>query len=348
MTNLGAQASRIKSTRDISLDGVKVIAILLVITIHLSAKGFSFMTEHWWAVNIYESISRVGVPLFLMVTGALLLPRTPDARSMMRRALRVGLPLAVWSVVYLCWFQYTGTLIDNWFASILRAPVVPHLWYLYILIGAYIFLPVLAGFYQLPNVSAQVLALLAWFIGSSLAPLAYALTSRVYVGLDWSFLSLYAGYMVLGAMLFHKLPAQWLKLWPAIVMWSVSTAGIAYFTWWHSLVVGRAVETFYTYSSPLVITAAIGAFCGIRVFFSTYVQGSTLLSRWTFKLAKLSFGIYLVHVLVMFWLDLNGISYNFINPWMGIPIATMAVLAGSTAITMLLEKIPYVRAIVPG
>ena len=101
-------------------------------------------------------------------------------------------------------------------------------------------------------------------------------------------------------MRFHKLSAQWLKLWHVIVMWSVSAAGIAYFTWWHSLMVGRAVETFYTYSGSLVNTAAIGAFCGIRMFFSTYVQSSTLLSRWTFKLAELSSGIYLVHVLVMF------------------------------------------------
>lgn len=348
MTNIAAPASRIKGVRDVSLDGVKVIAILLVITIHLSAKGFSAMVEHWWAVNVYESISRVGVPLFLMVTGALLLPRTPDARSMLQRVRRVGLPLVVWSVLYLCWFQYTGTLIDNWFSAILRAPVVPHLWYLYTLIGAYIFLPVLAGFYQIPNVGAQVLALLAWFAGSSIAPLVYALTGHIYVGLDWSFLSLYGGYLVLGAVLFHKLPARWLRLGPALALWGFSAAGIAYFTWWHSLVIGRAVETFYTYSSPLVITAAIGAFCSIRVFFSKYVQGSPVLSNWTFRLAKLSFGIYLVHVLVMFWLDLNGISYNFINPWLAIPVAALAVLAGSTVITVLLEKIPYVRAIVPG
>lgn len=46
MTNLGAQASRIKSARDISLDGVKVIATLLGIAIYLSAMGFAFMTEH--------------------------------------------------------------------------------------------------------------------------------------------------------------------------------------------------------------------------------------------------------------------------------------------------------------
>ncbi|MBD8472765.1 acyltransferase family protein [Pseudomonas sp. CFBP 8770] len=261
---------------------------------------------------------------------------------------RVGVPLVAWSVLNLCWFEYTGTHFDNWPAAILQAPVVPHLWYLYTLLGIYLFLPVLAGFFQIQNTGAQLLTVLCWFLGSSVAPLMYVFTGRVHVGLDWSFLPLYGGYVVVGALLFHKLPSTWLRLAPAAALWGISSAAIAYLTWSHSLAVGRADETFYAYSSPFVITAAIGAFCFIRVFFVRLMQMSPSLSRLTIALSKSSFGIYLIHVLVIFWFDLNGLNYNFINAWLAIPVTVVAVLAGSTMLTMLLARIPYLRGIVPG
>src|SRR5262249_2400034 len=135
--------------RDMSLDCVRLVAIFLVICIHVSAKGFALMNQrHWWAVNAYESLSRVSVPLFLMVTGALLLPRETSVSSILKRTWRVIVPLIGWSVLYLLWFKYTGINYDDSVLTILKSPVVAHLGYLYTLIGAYLFLPVMAGFFQ--------------------------------------------------------------------------------------------------------------------------------------------------------------------------------------------------------
>ena len=139
------------AVRDSSLDFIRLIAILMVIAIHVSSKGFGAMTHHWWAVNFWESVSRASVPLFLMVTGALLLGKETTVRKTLSRIWRVGLPLIVWSYAYFYWFRYTGTEFLHWTKSILRGPIIPHFWYLYTLLGAYLFLPVMIGFCQLKD-----------------------------------------------------------------------------------------------------------------------------------------------------------------------------------------------------
>lgn len=333
--------------RDLSLDGIRFIAILMVITIHVSAKGFAAMGIHWWAVNSYESVSRPAVPLFFMVTGALLLSRETSAKTSLRRIWRVVLPLFAWSLIYLWWFSYTGTTTDHWLLTILRVPVVAHFWYLYTLIGVYVFLPVMIGFYRIENQGSQYLALLGCFLGSSVAPLLYALFQQTYLGVEWNFLPLYAGYVISGALAYKIGRRSTHTLWIAIALWLVCCSTTGVMTWKHSLTVGHADETFYVYSSPFVVLQALASFILLRALFDKLVPMSSVLRKFLLMAGKLNFGIYLVHVLVMFWLGLNGLDFKFINPWLGIPVTSAAVLLMSAGLVYLLQRIPYVKQTVP-
>lgn len=78
---------------DVSLDVLRIVATLMVILIHTSGKGFAGLIPHWWAVNTYESVSRVCVPIFFMITGALLLPRSHNIRSVIKRSWRIAFVL---------------------------------------------------------------------------------------------------------------------------------------------------------------------------------------------------------------------------------------------------------------
>ncbi|WP_156088944.1 acyltransferase [Pseudomonas viridiflava] len=344
---MGRLTTEMPKARDLSLDGVRFLAIFMVIVIHVSAKGFSSMGLHWWAVNFFESISRAAVPLFFMVSGALLLTRETRAKTSLKRIWRVALPLFVWSIVYLAWFQYTGTAFDEWVLRIFRGPVVAHFWYLYTLIGAYLFLPVLIGFFKIENTGSQLLAMVGWFIGSSLVPLFYALNQKGYLGLDWGFLTLYAGYIAAGALIYHKMKNSDGLLWLAAVTWSISVSATALFTWQHSISVGHADETYYVYSSPFVVMAALSSFVLLRALFNRVLLKSERICRFLVWAGKLNFGIYIVHVLVMFWFDLNGIDYDFANPWIAIPITSVAILIASGAMVYILQKIPLIRQTVP-
>ncbi|WP_054991919.1 acyltransferase, partial [Pseudomonas syringae pv. coryli] len=257
------------------------------------------------------------------------------------------LPLFVWSIVYLAWFQYTGTPFDDWVLRILRGPVVAHFWYLYTLIGAYLFLPVLIGFFKIENTSSTVLAMAGWFIGSSIVPLFYVLNQKGYLGVDWGFLPLYAGYIVAGGLIYHRVRSSDALVSLAAVTWAVCVSATALLTWQYSISVGHADETFYVYSSPFVVLAALSSFILLRALFNRVFLKSGRIRSFLIWAGKLNFGVYLVHVLVMFWFDINGISYNFTTPWLAIPLTSIAILTASGAMVYLLQKIPFVRQVVP-
>jgi surface polysaccharide O-acyltransferase-like enzyme len=334
--------------RDISLDFMRLIAVLLVICIHVSAKGFALMDQrHWWAVNTYESISRISVPLFFMVTGALLLYREHSVSAILHRSWRIVVPLFCWSVLYLLWFKYTGTSYSAWIPRILRAPVIPHLWYLYTLLGAYLFLPVLSGFFQANKLQSLMFVMGVWFVGATIVPTVYSLTQKEYVGITWNFLSLYAGYIVLGAILYKKLQFRKSPLLAASLIWASCTIATAGFTWLRSIKMAHADETFYAYTSPFVALGSMAAFIALREIFNNGIVIRQCAEKILTPLSPLNFGIYLVHVMVMFALDMNGFDYKFTNPWIAIPVLTCAIFLVSSLIVAALQKLPVVRAIVP-
>lgn len=333
--------------RDISLDAIRLLAIFLVISIHVSAKGFSSMGQHWWAVNFYESISRISVPLFFMVTGALLLHRESSIRTTVRRIWRIGIPLIIWSILYLCWFKYTGTEVKHWLTSIMRAPIVPHFWYLYTLLGAYLFMPVMVGFCKINDKNSKIFTLIMWFIGASVVPTMYVITGKEYIGINWGFLSLYAGYIILGAMLIESKNATSRKIITSTIIWLTSTLLIAYLTWRYSLKTGMANETFYAYTSPFVAIGAISAFYSLRATIHKVSSHRLFPSATITKLGEVNFGVYLIHVMVMFWLDILGFDYQFTNPWIAIPCVVLMIFCVSAAIIFLIQRIPLVKNIAP-
>lgn len=64
-----------KNNRIVHMDVVRVIACFAVIMIHSSAPYVieNFGSLNFWIGNIFDGLARIGVPLFVMVSGALML-----------------------------------------------------------------------------------------------------------------------------------------------------------------------------------------------------------------------------------------------------------------------------------
>ena len=90
------------------VDVLRVFAIAAVVIVHVSA---DIITEWsavprscWWIANFYDSLARGAVPLFVMVSGALLLPKAESYRDFfVKRFQRIVIPFIVWTVFYLLW-----------------------------------------------------------------------------------------------------------------------------------------------------------------------------------------------------------------------------------------------------
>ena len=103
-------------SRIVWLDVLRMLAILMVICIH-SADPFNVTPEarsnpefNYWG-SIYGSLLRPCVPLFVMITGVLLLPVKMSMEAFYKkRLLRIAVPFLVWSVLYNLFPWVTGLL----------------------------------------------------------------------------------------------------------------------------------------------------------------------------------------------------------------------------------------------
>ena len=118
----------------------------------------SFIREHYGdtvkvgAGNVVDAFSRWCVPVFVMISGALLLApgKTEGAGTFYRkRAARVLVPLLFWSAFYLLWVFIKGSLKGNppGAAALLHRIAIGepyyHLWFLYMLVPLYLVTPLL-------------------------------------------------------------------------------------------------------------------------------------------------------------------------------------------------------------
>lgn len=134
----------------------------MIVTIHISGMvSADWHNRYWAAGNPYNSASRDGVPIFLMITGALLLPRNESLTDFLRkRVVRLLPPTAIWSMVY---FWPGGVPFRLWPADLLSARAEDfHLWYLYMVIGLSFGLPVVGAFFRTYRDRDVLVMLLVW------------------------------------------------------------------------------------------------------------------------------------------------------------------------------------------
>lgn len=136
--------------REIWIDWLRVVACFMVMVVHstepfyLGGDGSLILTrsDAIWA-SFFDSLVRACVPLFLVVSSYLQFPiHYTTGEFLRRRAVRILIPLAIWSVVYA--FAY-GEPVSNLKALLLNFNYAAgHLWFVYMLVGIYILMPLLS------------------------------------------------------------------------------------------------------------------------------------------------------------------------------------------------------------
>ena len=158
MTNEITNVNKIQSNKKrlVWLDIVRCMAIFCVILTHSTETYYtSIMTGQttcslslWLICNFLFTMGRLGVPLFLAVTGALMLNREyKDIPGFYKKSL---LPLLVcaeiWTVfnyIFYCkWFTQEFSFKTLIYEMVfLKQPSLSHMWYLPMIIGCYVALP---------------------------------------------------------------------------------------------------------------------------------------------------------------------------------------------------------------
>lgn len=329
----------IQQDRITYLDGLRVLATLAVVLLHVSAGywGSEEVTSAPWMIaTFYDGMVRWCVPVFVMISGALLLDPEKEAR-IGSRIRKVLISLVVWSAVYASIDFYRGAdrtkSIENFLAGHY------HLWYLYMLIGLYLALPLLKRITGNEKHEAYFLMLACIFnfiipqitgILNLAVPAAGSLLEIVTGKMSLQFVLGYSGYFVLGHWLHHHVLAKK----DCVGIYLAGSLGFiltVILTFTVSVFVSHPEKLFFSYFSINVMFEAVAVFLAFRQI--RYTSGSAV---WMKKLSDCSFGIFLIHPLVLE--TLSGL-FPEMNQMMKIPVAASFGFLLSLGITAVLKLV---------
>lgn len=333
------------NNRDVGLDLVRVVATGLVVMVHVTANWFAAWDYQWATTNALGSLSRVAVPLFVMASGAIILFRQERIGKTGGRVAKILIPLLAWSVIYFVWQRLTGVTWGfiwtesgnnplQFFWKVIQSPIAFNLPFLYALVGLYLFYPILQSAFRSADYHTRVYMLGAYVVGASFIQTAAKLAAASVLGFDVSMFALFPMYAVLGAMLM-SVPAKPLTLPAAWAGAALATLATALATYFLSVQKETPSQVFYEYSSPTVVLAAAFFFVALRN--SARVIGSTL-TRLVAFLSPLSFGVFFVHIIIVFY-TLNLFPASGGPLWVYQIGVTVFVLVVSYAISWLFRRV---------
>ena len=343
------------TNRVIYLDILRIVSIFSVVILHVSAPFLMSMQDNgigwWWAGNIFDSATRWCVPVLIMISGKLILGQHKEEKIVVflkKKLTRILIPLLSWSIIYFLWNNMFNLRIDTSFIlgfiiNAFEGHINTHLWYLYMLTGLYLITPIIKPFVRESDKLNTKYFILIWFIANGI----FEFFGRLYVQFfHWSI-----GYYILGI----SLGREDLRLKKRIMIYILGIVGLVstVFGTYYLMILnnGTFQDDFYSYLAPNVIFMAIGVFILFKsIKWEKFVSREGILYKVTQSFNKTSFGIYLIHPLIIdifrngyIGIKIGPMMFNYI---IGIPVVSIMVFLISHIIIWAILRIPLLRKIV--
>lgn len=327
-------SSSLNQERIIWADVLRFIAMFMVISVHCTdpfniSPAARLNPEYNFWGTIYGSVLRPCVPLFVMLTGMLLLPVSQEIELFYKKKLtRVIFPFLIWSILYNLFPWFTGiigcdpSIITKFFVyagdapsqafgdslrSILMIPfnftaLCTHMWYIYLLIGLYLFMPVFSAWVKDATDKQKRMYLYFWGLTLFLPYVYEYVSNYIFGACPWNgrfdlfyYFAGFNGYLLLG----HYLSKG--NSWSVLKTFLVSALlfAIGYFVTYTGF--GRMVadpksteeqiELFFLYCTPNVFLMTIAVF---MISQKIKINSPFWINIFA-NLTKCGFGIYMVH-----------------------------------------------------
>ena len=365
-----------KNERIVFIDYIRVVACLMVMLVHASenfygaddsglAGNVSMLANEgnrFWVAFWDGGVSRTAVPLFMIVSAFLLVPLKPGQTMTgfyRRRFLRILPPFVCFLLLYtflpLLW---GGMAWEQSLADLKRLPfnfpsMGGHLWFMYPLISLYLIIPVVSPWLERASAKDERI-FLGIFAFTTLIPWLHRFVSDELWGeCFWNqysafwYCSGYLGYLVLAH--YIRVHIDWTQR-MRMTVGTVCFAAGAFFTawsfWWKG-VPGQLIETpmlewSWEFCTPNVLVATFGLF----LIFSCIRRPRAIIT----ELARLSFGMYLMHMFFLAPIASYFVNGNAAEPLLpvglAIPVIALLTFVCCAVTTKLISFLPGSKYII--
>ena len=347
------------------VDLIRTCGIIMVLLLHASNEYYTTIQQtalespvYWWSAAVYKSFALPCVPLFVILSGALLLQPSkinePIRVFLKKRFNRIGLAFLFWTVIYLVWAFFvseTPITLDNFvsgsFYSLFSGSYY-HFWFLYLIAGLYLITPILRSVISSDDPKILKYLIILWFVGVGVVPfvqmvLGYSLNDTVFV------LGGFVGYFVLGTYL-QRIKMRSSVLYAFFFGSLIFTVASTWFMHYHFEAIGRPYF-FFDYLSVNVMVASVAVFLLLSKLTASWTEKAhPFVIRTVRTIGKNTLPIYMFHLIIMETLQRGylgfTLSITLMNPIIGIPVITLVTLLLTLGLILLMKRIPVIRTLI--
>ena len=370
----------IQQNRLVWCDAIRLLAFFMLLCCHAAdpfyaaaayaTSGASVDPELVQWGTRWGSLVRPCVPLFVMLTGVLSLPVKGSMESFYQKRIpRVLFPFLIWSVLYYMTPWFTGLLgldssvvikLFSWAESdsqeladgldkVIRIPyafnfIACHMWYIYMLIGLYLYLPIFSAWVERATKRQKEIVLGLWALSTFLPYFTEYVSKYAFGTCEWNSFGLFYyfagfnGYMLLGHYIQQYVNWSWAKTLSVSLPLLFAGFLITYSGYTYIMELPdktpKQVELFWTYNTPNVAMMTLA--CFLLVYRIRISQDSRIAS-WLASLTTCGFGIYMIHYyFVCLGYDMG--EWFHIPAPLRIPFSALIILACSWVIVFFAKK----------
>lgn len=357
-TGTGADGQAIPA-RNYGLDILRIVSICGVVAIHVYGLRVGAEPKSgtsWWIATTIDIGAIWVVPVFIMISGALLLGSRQVVERPLefywKRATRIIPALIAWNLVYLVgvrvWMRHEAMPVGRVLQMLYDSSVYTQLYFLWIVLGLYAVAPILAAFLHNGG-RGRALATAGVLVG--VTTVAYILPGVMgHYGfprpISLNFMTMwipYVGYFVAGYALRHVRVKG-----VALLGVGVLTIALAAFTVWHygnrSVFPRLDILVNESYFGVFVTVISIGVFVmGLSLMDGVNVPRR--LGAMIRSLSEATFGVFLVHFVFFEAIRLKVPAVSTENSLRELTVAYVVTLAASFAVALVGLRVPLLKRI---
>lgn len=337
------------------LDFMRILACIMVVGVHVSAlclNQLNVESLNFKIMNAFDCLFILGVPLFVMISGALLL--SPEYMLDIKKLyFHKAFPLAFLYFFWLLFYNTDGFIADSklWSFETVKKEIVLEsllgrgcgpLWFLPMIVSLYFCVPVLKAFAT--NQKICVLFCGLHFVLTIFLPTVLlfefpyrTIVESIYNQFYNSMFAGYIGYFVMGHVLHTFLPQLKKKHLVILCLCAVVSMVVEiYVCNLYSIKTGKLSTIL---NNPLTCNAYITCICIFAFAAQTKIERTNLLKTGV----SLTLGIYLLHPFTLRIFERIGGNTLFVPAFLSIPIITLLIAVVTMCIVFVIKKIPVLR-----
>ena len=357
------------------IDLIRVVSAFFVIAIHVCGRvggGYdeSGTTLTWLFSRCCHELSHVAVPLFIMISGALLLGREETLLTFYRKRFgKILWSFFAWCYIYVLCRYITGLSLEDGtpitLISTIGTILVPqnangHFWFIPMLLSLYLVTPFLSVFVRNASKNMLTFFLVLWFLAVVIFPVtnnvAKDMLGIARIDFRFEFVSHWLGFFIAGyALKDFVLSKRWATV--AIFSWfflaiatpvnvylrefSSAPTSTSFYNFWENYILSITSHQIVISLLAFLIMRSLGDIASL-----SYSRFGHIVSA----VAPLTFGIYLIHMLFVTPITrilALGSDASWLAVLFAIPILTILIYLTSGGMIYLIRKVPYLRLLAP-